>query len=315
MQFFSQRWLQHVESVKKGRRSSSEYHLVQSLVMVVRIVDQRHLHESTQLATEANTKIHLVKRCRCRSCKLARGCKRHGLERLLRQHVPGVPHDPTWDGIRWTFGSWPHSRNLRINIAWLLGSLSNGPHFRSVLANEDVPRACIPQEHFCLFHHAFLRQQFRRSAQRQAAGSFRISKSQDLIKLRRRGQRGPRQGPRASQGRVADRLLHGDGEHAPPATGPCCSRRGPHAWWGAVRAEGDQAPNQHLRATALPPRNRGRIGFARHRPPVRGRWRACAVRRPSGQPHPPPLRQGGARRRGSKAKRGSRRSKGLRPAA
>ncbi|CAE7329567.1 unnamed protein product [Symbiodinium natans] len=43
---------------------------------------------------------------------------------------------------------------------------------------------------------------------------------QDLIQPRRRAQRGAWQGPHASKGCVANRLLHRDGQHAPPATGP-----------------------------------------------------------------------------------------------
>ena len=96
------------------------------------------------------------------------------------------------------------------------------------------------------------------------------------------------------------RLLHGDGEHAPPATGPRCSRRGPHAWWGSVRAQGDQArvggvlaPCGHPqdspirrrrtrvgRAVAVQRRNEGRIaakGSAQRRGPVNDEVQASAV--------------------------------------
>ena len=97
-------------------------------------------------------------------------------------------------------------------------------------SGETFPKTCMAETRHLLadarahsldtclqsfFFHTplYVSSSFRRSAQRQAEG-------QDLIQLRRRGQRGPRQGPRASKGCVADRLLHGSSCHRPPTSQP-----------------------------------------------------------------------------------------------
>ena len=153
------------------------------------------------------------------------------------------------------------SRCVHDGLRWfiLLKSLSRDTRMEQPILNT-----------LCFFPHAFLHQ--RSPTPSAAAGGWVPPRKQEPgphPALAPRSTRAP-EGPRASKGCVADRQLHGDGVQAPPATDPCCSRRGPHAWWGAVRAEGDHAEpaSPHPRATALPPRNRGRIGPRLCAPPA-----------------------------------------------